>query len=120
MAHFAELTSSNHVLRVIRVSDNELLDENGNEVEELGIAFCQSLFGADTRWKQTSYNGSFRRNYAGIGFTYDEPRDAFIPQQPFLSWRLDEETCQWVPPVARPDDENPYQWDELNREWVAV
>lgn len=93
MAHFAQLDDNNTVLQVIVVHNNELLDENGQESEAKGIAFCQSLFGGN--WKQTSYNGNFRKNYAGIGFTYDEPRDAFIAPKPEGNWILDEEICQW-------------------------
>lgn len=93
MAHFAELDENNIVKQVIVVHNNELLD-NGIESEDKGIAFCQSLFGGN--WKQTSYNGNFRKNYAGIGFTWDEEIDAFIPPKPEEgSWILNEETCQW-------------------------
>lgn len=93
MAHFAELDDQNTVLRVIVVHNNELLD-NGVESEAKGIAFCKTLFGGN--WKQTSYNGNIRKNYAGIGFTYDPVRDAFIPPKPGDSWVLEESTCQWV------------------------
>ena len=92
MAHFAELDNQNTVLRVIVVHNNELLD-NGVESETKGIAFCKTLFGGN--WKQTSYNGNIRKNYAGIGFTYDPVRDAFIPPKPGDNWVLDEATCQW-------------------------
>ena len=92
MAHFAELDNQNTVLRVIVVHNNELLD-NGVESEAKGIAFCKTLFGGN--WKQTSYNGTIRKNYAGIGFTYDPVRDAFIPPKPGDNWVLDEATCQW-------------------------
>lgn len=96
MAHFAELDANNMVLRVIVVGNNIILDEQGNEDEFRGVAFCQSLFGADTIWMQTSYNNSFRKNYAGVGFTYDQSRDAFIAPQPEgEGWVLDESTCQW-------------------------
>lgn len=92
MAHFAELDENNLVKQVIVVHNNELLD-NGVESEAKGIAFCQSLFGGN--WKQTSYNGNIRKNYAGIGYTYDEERDAFIPPKPEGDWVLNEDTCQW-------------------------
>ena len=99
MAHFAELDANNTVLRVIVVSNEMLLEENGAESEDVGIAFCQSLFGADTRWVQTSYNGNFRKNYCGPGFTYDQARDAFIAPMPEGDgWILDEETCRWRNP----------------------
>jgi hypothetical protein len=99
MAHFAELDASNIVLRVIVVGNDMILDEQGQESEAVGVAFCQSLFGADTRWMQTSYNGSIRKNYAGIGFTYDQTRNAFIAPIPEdQGWILDEETLQWRNP----------------------
>jgi hypothetical protein len=99
MAHFAELDTDNTVLRVIVVDNDIILDEQGQESEAVGIAFCQSLFGADTRWMQTSYNGNIRKNYAGIGHTYDQTRDAFIALQPEgEGWILDEATCQWRNP----------------------
>lgn len=96
MAHFAELDNTNTVTRVIVVDNNDILDADGNESEEVGKQFCQQ-FGAGP-WVQTSYNGNFRKNYAGIGSTYDPVRDAFIPKQPFPDWVLDEETCRWRPP----------------------
>jgi len=118
MAHFAQLDDNNIVTQVIVVHNNELINETGNESEAKGIAFCQSLFGGN--WKQTSYNANFRKNYAGIGFTYDAGRDAFIPPQPFSSWTLDEETCGWNPPVPRPTDGKLYLWNEDNQQWVEV
>jgi len=99
MAHFAELDETNIVLRVIVVGNDMLPDEQGQESEAVGIAFCQSLFGADTIWVQTSFNGNIRKNYAGMGFTYDQTRDAFIAPMPEGDgWILDEETCQWRNP----------------------
>lgn len=117
MAHFAQLDNNNIVMQVIVVHNNELL-ENGIEIEEKGIDFCKSLFGSDTYWKQTSYNGNFRKNYAGIGFSYDFQRDAFIPPQPFPSWILDENTCRWQSPIPYPDDGKIYYWDESQQTWV--
>ena len=93
MAHFAQLNDNNVVTQVIVVHNNELLDENGQESETKGIAFCQSLLGGN--WVQTSYNANFRKNYAGIGYTYDAVRDAFISPKPEGNWVLDETTCQW-------------------------
>lgn len=116
MAHFAQLNENNEVIQVIVVHNNELLDENGNESETKGIAFCQSLFGGN--WKQTSYNSTFRKNYAGIGMTYDSTRDAFIPQQPYLSWILNEETCVWESPIPYPTDGKYYLWDEEDQQWI--
>jgi hypothetical protein len=121
MAHFAELGMNNVVLRVIVVHNNELLDENGQESEAKGVAFCRSLFGGT--WVQTSYNANFRKNYAGEGFTYDSTRDAFIPPKPFASWVLNEDTCQWGSPVPYPTDvgtpEAPkrYVWNEETQQW---
>lgn len=114
MAHFAQIENS-VVTQVIVVSNEELL-ENGIESETKGIAFCQSLFGGD--WKQTSYSGRIRKNYAGIGYTYDEGRNAFIPPQPFPSWTLVEETCQWTTPIAMPTDGKFYSWDEATLSWI--
>jgi len=99
MAHFAELDANNIVLRVIVVGNDMILDEQGQESEAVGIAFCQSLFGAETRWMQTSYNGTIRKNYAGLDFTYDQTRDAFIAPQPEgQGWILNETICQWRNP----------------------
>ena len=116
MAHFAEI-ENNIVTRVVVVHNNELLDENGIEQEANGIAFCQSHFGT-TNWIQTSYNGKIRKNYASIGHTYDEQRDAFIPPKPYASWLLNEDTCQWVSPVPHPTDNKRYYWDEDTTSWV--
>lgn len=117
MAHFAELDENNVVLRVIVVHNNDCLDESGNESEVVGIAFCQSLFGGN--WKQTSYNANFRKNYAGVGFTYDSVRDAFIRPQTFPSWTLDE-NCNWQPPLPMPDDGKMYYWDEPTVSWKVM
>jgi hypothetical protein len=118
MAHFAQLDDQNTVLQVIVVHNNELLD-NGVESEAKGIAFCQSLF-PGTNWVQTSYNGNIRKNYAGIGFTYDAQRDAFIPPKPYPSWVLNETTCQWEAPVPYPTDGKRYIWDDATQTWVEV
>ena len=91
--------------------------ETGEEDEALGRAFCVSHFGG--RWVQTSYNGNFRKRYAGVGFTYDEQRDAFIPPKPYASWSLDEDSCVWVPPVPMPTHA-PHLWDEGAGAWVEV
>ncbi len=116
MAHFAQLDENNVVTQVIVVSNNELLDENGIEKENKGISFCQSLLGGN--WKQTSYNASFRKNYAGIGYTYDSSLNAFIPPKPFESWLLDTDKCQWQPPIQYPNDGKYYMWDESIINWV--
>lgn len=96
MAHFAELDDNNIVQRVIVIDNSVLLDDEGNESEELGKAFCSDLLSGN--WIQTSYNGKIRKNYAGIGFTYDPVRDAFIAPEPEDAIGFDEETCQWIVP----------------------
>ena len=115
MAHFAELNEDNIVQRVIVVDNKDCLDANNVESEEVGVAFCYNLLGGI--WKQTSYNGSFRKNYAGNGYKYDTERDAFISPKPFSKWVLNEETCQWEAPVAYPDDEKFYVWNDNKGEW---
>jgi hypothetical protein len=120
MAHFAQLDETGVVTQVIVVHNDELLDENGIESEAKGIAFCQSLFGPNSTWKQTSYNGNFRKNYAGIGYSYDASRDAFIAPKPFTSWVLNEQTCRWDAPVAYPTDGKIYRWDEPTLSWIEV
>ena len=117
MAHFAKL-ENNVVTQVIVVSNQDILNEQGQESEELGIAFCSNLLGGT--WKQTSYNGNIRKNYAGVGYTYDESRDAFIAPKPFASWVLDETTAQWKAPVDMPTDDKRYSWDEETTSWVEV
>jgi len=117
MAHFAQLDKYNVVTQVIVVHNNELMD-NGVESEAKGISFCKLLYGANTTWKQTSYNGKFRKNYASIGYTYDEQRDAFIPPKPFESWILNETVYHWNSPVPKPTDGNNYRWDEETISWV--
>ena len=120
MAHFAKLDQNNVVLEVHVVHNNELLDQNGVEQEWKGVWFLQNWSGGYPHWKQTSYNGNFRKNYAGIGYTYDPVRDAFIPPKPYPSWILNEQTCLWGPPVAMPTDGNQYQWNEETTSWDAV
>jgi len=117
MAHFAQLNEQNIVTQVIVVANEELLLD-GIESEEKGVAFCRSLFGGI--WKQTSYNGNMRKNYAGIGDTYDSQRDAFIAQQPYPSWTLAEETCRWASPVAYPTDGKRYNWNEATLTWIEA
>jgi len=117
MAHFAELDANNVVQRVIVVANKDTADANGNEVESIGVAFCQKLFGGT--WVQTSYNGNKRKNYAGVGYTYNADIDAFVPPQPYASWVLND-TAQWEAPVAMPDDGQMYSWDEDSQSWVAM
>lgn len=119
MAHFAKLDGNNVVIDVNSVHNNELLDENGQESEAKGIQFLTEWSGGYSNWKQTSYNGNMRKNYAGIGYTYDAGRDAFIAPKPFPSWVLDEETCQWEAPTPCPVDGTPYVWDEATTSWIV-
>ena len=125
MAHYAQLDENNIVTQVIVVSNDDCTDANGNEVESIGVAFCQKLLGAETNWKQTSYNNSTRVRYAGIGYSYNAELDAFIAPKPFASWILNEETADWVSPVgpapalteAEVTAGSSYVWDEENGEW---
>ena len=108
MAHFAQLDSNNVVTQVIVVSNDDTSDSNGTETESIGVAFCQKLLGADTNWKQTSYNSNLRGNYAGIGYTYMEnvatlgvgSTDVFISQQPHASWTISTSAAQWEAPIT--------------------
>lgn len=107
MSHFAEIDENNTVIRVL-VGDNSAPNEGYDW-------FVENLGG---RWVQTSYNANFRKNFAGIGFTYDEQRDAFIPPRPYESWVLDEQTCNWIAPINYPNDGKIYSWDEDSVSWV--
>jgi hypothetical protein len=117
MAHFAELDENNVVLRVVVVSNTDTSDANGVEKEHIGAAFCEKLFGGT--WKQTSYNGNFRKNYAGIGYVYHPDIDAFAPPQPHPSWTLDANAV-WQAPVPRPTGEGMHIWDEATLSWNTV
>ena len=118
MAHFAELDANNVVLRVIVVGNNDTADANGVEKEHIGAAFCERLFGGT--WKQTSYNGTIRKNYAGIGYTYNPSIDAFVPPKPYASWVLNNDTAQWEAPIPMPTDDKRYSWDEATLSWVEA
>jgi len=128
MAHFAQLDDNNIVIHVMVISDEDAVD---------GENFCHNLLGG--RWKQTSYNSAqgvhinphtnqtdnipaLRKNYAGIGYTYDPVRDAFIPPRPFASWVLNETTCLWEPPIPMPNDATtvPYSWNETLQQWQRM
>ena len=117
MAHFAQLDGNNVVTQVIVVANKDTSDANGVEKESIGIAFCERLFGGT--WKQTSYNGNIRKNYAGIGYTYNADIDAFVPPKPFASWSLNNDTAQWEAPVPMPEG-GMYTWDEDTGSWVAM
>jgi hypothetical protein len=116
MAHFAKIENG-IVTQVIVVGNEDTASADGTEKEYIGAAFCERLLGGD--WKQTSYNGRIRKNYAGVGYTYDTGRDAFIPLQPYPSWILNEDTCLWDAPTAMPTD-GMYRWDEATLSWVAA
>lgn len=109
MAHWAEIDDNNIVLRVL-VGSNDEPDE--------GYQWLLDNLGGT--WVKTSYNGNIRKNFAAIGYSYDEERDAFIAPKPFPSWLLDENTCQWVSPVPYPDVDKYYVWDETEQDWVLV
>jgi hypothetical protein len=118
MAHFAQLNENNKVLQVIVVANEELI-ENGVESEDKGIAFCKTLLGADTNWVQTSYNATFRKNFAGINYTYDPIADHFFAPSPYPSWVLNAD-AKWETPITYPTDGKKYSWNEDNLEWVEV
>ena len=129
MAHFAKIGNDNIVERVEVVHNNELLDSNGVEQEVNGINFLTKLTGYSV-WKQTSYNTvanthklsgtAFRKNYASVGYTYDETKDAFIAPKPYASWVLNDDTCLWEAPVAYPDDGELYIWNEDTTSWDLI
>lgn len=119
MAHFAELNENNEVLRVIVVDNNDTSNSDGEEIEQIGISFLKGLFGNDTNWKQTSYNGNFRVRYAGRGYSYDETLNAFVHPKPYNSWILNSTTADWEAPITKPeltqeqaDSGYFYYWDE--------
>jgi hypothetical protein len=128
MASFAKLNSENIVITVESVVNEVIKDSNGVEQEQIGIEFLRNLYKEPNAiWKQTSYNTvngvhllggtPFRKNHAGIGYTYDENRDAFISPKLYNSWILNENTCNWEAPVAYPNDGNRYMWNEATQNW---
>ena len=118
MAHFAKLDENNVVTQVVVVANKDTADASGVEKEYIGAAFCERLLGGV--WKQTSYNGNFRKNYAGIGYTYNADIDAFVPPKPYASWTLNNDTAQWQAPVPMPEDGKMYRWDEETVSWKEV
>jgi len=119
MASFAKIGLNNKVIEVQSVVNEVLHDSNGVEQEAIGIDFLTKLTGWSI-WVQTSYNNNFRKNHAGIGYTYDEDRNAFIPKKPYTSWILNEDTCKWKAPVAYPTDGQRYGWNEDNQSWDLI
>ena len=120
MAYFAKLGTGNIVETVISINNSVITDSNGVEQEKLGLYFINKLYNTRDVWKQTSYNNNFRKNYAGIGYQYDQARDAFIPPKPFNSWILNETTCLWESPIPYPQDNNKYSWNEQTLSWDIV
>ena len=124
MANFAKLGTGNIIEKVVVVS-NDIAT-----TEQAGVEFLQNLYGDRATWKQTSFNTRggvhklggtpFRKNYAGVGYKYDQTRDAFIEPKPYPSWTLNETTCLWDPPVVKPDDGQKYNWNEENQTWDLV
>ena len=129
MASFAKIGLNGKVIEVHSVVNEVLHDSNGIEREDIGVDFLTKLTGWAI-WKQTSYNTHggvhssggtpLRKNHAGIGMTYDEDRDAFIPKKPFNSWVLNESTCLWEAPIPYPQDNNKYSWNEQNQSWDLI
>jgi len=114
MAHFAKLGIGN-VVETIEVVSNDIA-----LTEQVGVDFLNNLYNTRDVWKQTSYNNNIRKNYAGVGYSYDEARDAFIPPKTYPSWTLNEDSCQWEAPVAYPEDRKDYMWDDENKKWVDL
>jgi hypothetical protein len=120
MAHYAQIDENNIVTQVIVVANEDIQDANGVEVEEIGVAFCKKLLGAETNWKQTSYNNNFRVRYAGINYSFNEELNAFIPPKPWPSFVLNEETADWQSPLGPAPElteeqiaaRSFYRWDE--------
>jgi len=117
MAHFAKIDENNIVTQVVVVDNKDTSDAEGVEKEHIGAAHLEKILGGN--WKQTSYNGNMRKNYAGIGYTYRADIDAFVPPKPFPSWLLNAD-AQWEPPVAMPTDGQMYVWDEENINWILT
>jgi hypothetical protein len=120
LAYFAKLDDNDVVIDVLALNNIEMLTAEGVESEDMGKAFFVRWSGGYSKWVQTSYNASIRKNYAGIGYTYDRVRDAFIAPQPFLSWTLVEETCQWQAPTPYPTDGKVYVWSEDEANWLEA
>jgi len=114
MAHFAKLGTGN-IVTAVHVVSNDVAT-----TEQAGVNFLNDLYKTRDVWKQTSYNNNIRKNYAGIGYTYDQTRDAFIPPKPLDSWILNEDTCLWEAPIAYPSDGKNYEWDETTKSWKEI
>jgi hypothetical protein len=119
MAHFAELNADNIVQRIVVVA-NAVLDKDGVETESQGVTHLQSLYGADTQWKQCSYNGTTRFRFPSPGMFYDASKDGFYTPQPHDNWVWDDTLKCYVPPVAYPTDGNAYHWDQEGNQWTLA
>ena len=118
MAHFSQIGEDNLVIQTIVVNNEEIQHLPFPESEPLGVAFCQSIFGADTRWVQTSINANFRKHYGAPGCTYDPVHDVFRTPKPFDSWRFDIIEKDWIPPISRPTPSTPdWMWNEVEQKW---
>ena len=133
MAYFAKLGTGNIVEQVISINNSVITDSNGIEQEQLGVDFINKLYNTRDVWKQTSYNNNIRKNYAGIGYQYDQARDSFIPPKPYNSWILNEDTCRWEAPIPYPitntqnkinefgnSQNDLYRWNESTLTWDIV
>lgn len=120
MASFVRLDENNIVIQGVAVSNDVVDNLPFPESEPLGVAFLTDWSGGYTNWKQTSYNGNFRVNYAGLNYYYDAQLDAFIPPQPYPSWALNPNTLKWEAPISCPDDGFTYEWDEVSQSWVLI
>jgi hypothetical protein len=118
MAHFARVNDENIVEYVMVVDNQDCGNLDFPESETIGRVFIGTVLRLPGKWYQTSYNNNFRKNYAGVDYTYDKTRDAFIAPKPYSSWILNEETCKWEAPIPMPDSDHSYKWDEENQEWI--
>lgn len=120
MGHFAKIDNNSVVLEVLVVDNETLNNLPFPESEPVGVAFLTQWSGGYSNWKQTSYNASFRKNFAGVGSIYDNVLDAFVQPKPYPSWLLNTNTCQWQAPIPYPNDGKPYQWDEATQSWIEI
>lgn len=122
MAHFAQLDGNNVVTQVIVVANGDILDENGQESEEIGVQFCKNLLGQDTNWIQTSYNSNFRKRFAGIGMKYIPETNVFAKISPYPSWSYNAQTDEWEAPTPKPADGENYtwEWNEETQTWTPL
>jgi hypothetical protein len=120
MAHFAQIDDDGFVQRVIVISNDDIINQDGDEEEALGITVCKTIFGPDTNWVQTSYNNRFRKQYAGIGMKFDFEKNLFFhPTAPYPSWVLDEQN-DWIAPFPKPNSTDEFYWDEDSLSWIQA